>query len=137
MRRCRPRSRTLDPLRRDIPKVDPVRVLVVEDEVIIAMSLEDMLLDLGCSVVGPATSPDQAQSLAATEEFDVALLDVNLGGERSEPIAELLTRRAIPYALITGYGAAAAEGRCSAPPILSKPCSPGSLAVLLRQLESR
>jgi CheY-like chemotaxis protein len=124
-------------LRQDIPDVGPVRVLVVEDEVIIAMSLEDMLVDLGCSVVGPATNLDQAHLLAATADFDVALLDVNLDGERSEPIAEVLTQRAIPYALITGYGAAAIEGDGSAPPILSKPCSPGSLAALLRQLERR
>ena len=110
-----------------------MRVLVVEDEVIIAMSLEDMLTDLGCSVIGPATSLEQALLFATTAEFDAALLDVNLNGERSEPIAEVLTQRAIPYALVTGYGEAATEGRSNAPPVLSKPCTPGSLSVLLRQ----
>jgi CheY-like chemotaxis protein len=118
----------------DVPDLLSVRVLVVEDEVIIAMSLEDMLTELGCSVVGPATSLDEALALAAAADFDAALLDVNLDGEHSEPVADVLRQRAIPYALITGYGRAAIGNGGSAPPVLSKPCSPASLALLLRQL---
>ena len=111
-----------------------MRVLVVEDEVIVAMTLEDMLSDLGCSVVGPAYTLADGLALAEAADFDAALLDVNLGGERSEQIAELLRQRAIPFGFITGYGPGAIDHGCSDQPVLSKPCTAASLAVLLRQL---
>lgn len=111
-----------------------MRVLVVEDEVIIAMSLEDMLVDLGCSVVGPATSLEEGLSLAATVDLDAALLDVNLDGKRSESVADLLRQRGVPFAFITGYGRAALEVSGSAQLVISKPCTPRSLALVLQQL---
>jgi CheY-like chemotaxis protein len=115
----------------------PLRVLVVEDEVIVAMSLEDMLMDLGCSVVGPATNFDDAMALAECGGFDAALLDVNLNGKRSEPVAELLRVQSIPYALITGYGSAALGSSGEGPPVLSKPCSPNALEQLLKRIADR
>lgn len=112
-----------------------MRVFVVEDEVIVAMTLDDMLTELGCSVVGPATSLDEALALAATANFDAALLDVNLGnGERSEPIVEVLRQRRIPFGFITGYGCADTDESGNAPPVLTKPCTTISLAMLLREL---
>lgn len=111
-----------------------VRVLIVEDEVIVAMTLEDMLGDLGCSVVGPATSLDEALLLVATADFDMALLDVNLDGRRSDEVADLLRQRGVPFAFITGYGNGAFEPSGGSPPVLSKPCTADSLAVLLRQV---
>jgi CheY-like chemotaxis protein len=86
------------------------RVLVVEDEPIVGILLEDMLLDLGVEVIGPAASVAEALALVGQAEFDAALLDVNLGGERSYPVAEALAARGIPFLFLTGYGEAAWEG---------------------------
>ncbi len=79
------------------------RVLVVEDEVLLAMMLEDVFSDAGAHVVGPAATVEQAIALIASEEIDVALLDVWLRDQRSDPIAETLRQRGIPYVLATGY----------------------------------
>jgi CheY-like chemotaxis protein len=80
------------------------RVLVVEDEAMVAMLVEDMLTELGHSVVGPAMRLDQALPLAREAEFDFAILDVNLGGQLSFPVAEVLRARGIPFIFATGYG---------------------------------
>ena len=81
------------------------RVLVVEDDAMIAMMIEDMLADLGCLVVGPATSLSGALALAGGEApFDVAILDVNLGGEPVFPVADVLRARGAPMIFSTGYG---------------------------------
>lgn len=80
-------------------------ILVVEDEPLVAMMVEDMLLELGAQVVGPASTLAQALALAESGDFDAALLDVNLNGERSDPVAALLRGRNIPYVFATGYGA--------------------------------
>jgi len=80
------------------------RVLVVEDEMMIAMMLEDMLADMGHEVVGVAPNLKAALALAADAEIDVAILDINLAGERSFPVAHLLRSRGVPFLFATGYG---------------------------------
>lgn len=80
------------------------RILIVEDEPLVAMALEDILTDLGCAVVGPATGLANGLAMAGALPIDAALLDVNLCGEESFPIARLLAERAIPYVFTTGYG---------------------------------
>ena len=70
----------------------------------VAMLVEDMLTELGHSVVGPAMRLDQALPLAREAEFDFAILDVNLGGQLSFPVAEVLRARGIPFIFATGYG---------------------------------
>jgi len=85
-------------------RAGPRRVFVVEDETLVAMLLEDMLADLGCEIVGPATRISSALELARTGEFDVAILDVNVAGEEIYPVAEALAQRRIPFAFATGYG---------------------------------
>lgn len=81
------------------------RVLIVEDEAIVAFMLEDMLVELGCAVVGPALRLADALRLVEEEAgIDAAILDVNIGGERSDRVAEALTRRRIPFVFATGYG---------------------------------
>ncbi|MEO5628632.1 MAG: response regulator [Thermomonas sp.] len=79
------------------------RVLIVEDEVLLAMMLEDVFSDAGAHVVGPAATVDQAIALITSEVIDVALLDVWLRDQRSDPIAEILRQRGVPYVLATGY----------------------------------
>ncbi len=80
------------------------RVLVVEDEMLLAMLIEDMLTDLGFEVVGPAMRLETALSLANEEAIDCAILDVNLNGKQSFPVADILRERGIPFFFATGYG---------------------------------
>jgi len=85
------------------------------------MLIEDVVKDLGCEVVGPAASRDLAMSLAETEQVDVALLDVNLGGESVFPVADVLKTRGVPFAFISGYGQDGVADRYGDVPTLAKP----------------
>ncbi|BAV47455.1 response regulator [Mesorhizobium sp. 113-1-2] len=85
------------------------RVLIVEDESLIAMMAEDFLIELGVAVIGPATSIDGAIAMIETQEIDAAVLDINIRGERSDRVAEALRLRGIPIVCATGYGEGAAE----------------------------
>jgi Response regulator containing CheY-like receiver, AAA-type ATPase, and DNA-binding domains len=80
------------------------RILVVEDEAIISMLLEDMVLDAGGEIVGPVAKFDIALAVAREAEFTVAVLDVNLNGTLSYPIADVILERGIPVIFATGYG---------------------------------
>ena len=80
------------------------RVIVIEDEMMIAMLLKDMLADLGHSVIAVAGQLDSALRLARDTDADLAILDVNLGGEESFPVAQVLTERGLPFLFATGYG---------------------------------
>ena len=84
--------------------LEGLRVLVVEDEPIVAMCLEDLLIDLGIVVVGPAATLAQGMSEAEGGAFDAAILDINLGDATSYPIAALLCARSVPVVFATGYG---------------------------------
>jgi len=86
------------------PIVAGKRILVVEDEPMISLLIEDILFDLGCVVVGPASTLGMALELAASEDFDAAILDVQLGREVSFPLADVLNHTGIPFAFATGYG---------------------------------
>jgi CheY-like chemotaxis protein len=81
-----------------------LRILIVEDEMLVAMNIEDMLLDLGHEVAGLASRVEPALALAREAAFDLAMLDVNLAGEPSFPIADILAERGIPFMFATGYG---------------------------------
>lgn len=80
------------------------RVLVVEDEFILAVALEDILIDEGCVVVGPFARVSDALAAATNEQVDLAVLDVNVAGEKVFPVAEVLDDREVPFILLTGYG---------------------------------
>ena len=80
------------------------RILVVEDEPLVAMELESNLAAAGCEVVGPAGTLEQARSLVAQADFDAALIDVNLAGRTVDEIAAALTQKNCPFAFVTGYG---------------------------------
>lgn len=111
-----------------------VRVLVVEDSALILMEVESAIEDAGGEVVGPATRLRQASRLAETEEFDIALLDVNLDGELTYPVAEALARRDKPFVLATGYDpetSIAPEYRER--PVLRKPYTGDGLVRLLQE----
>ncbi|PZR34996.1 response regulator [Caulobacter segnis] len=104
-------------------------MLVVEDELFVAMLVEDLLGDLGCQVVGPASSAAEAIRIAESGTFDFALLDVNLGdGATSFDAAEILRLRGVPFAFVTGYGEQGVRADLRDAPILSKPIDPSRLA---------
>jgi DNA-binding response OmpR family regulator len=83
-----------------------LRVLVVEDEMTIALSIEDMLIEMGHEVIDLAMRLPQGLALAKAADFDIAILDVNLDGRMSFPIADVLNDRGVPYLFVTGYGSA-------------------------------
>jgi len=101
--------------------VQPRRVLVVEDEVIVGMLLEDMLGELGCEVAAISTHLEQALHLARTLDIDLAILDVNLRGTQSFPVADVLSVRSVPFLFATGYGAQILKPPYSGTPTLQKP----------------
>ncbi|WP_128080014.1 HWE histidine kinase domain-containing protein [Roseicella frigidaeris] len=117
------------------PGGPPPRVLVAEDEALLALELETGLRELGCEVVGPARTLAEAQRLAASEpRLAAAVLDINLGGgELIFPVAEALAARGVPYLLATGYGSAGPlEGReAGAVAVLRKPYQRHALAAAL------
>jgi CheY-like chemotaxis protein len=80
------------------------RILVLEDEFLIAMDLVDLLEDLGAEIVGPAHRNEQALELLANSHIDAAVLDVNINGQRSDVVAQELRRHSIPFIFATGYG---------------------------------
>lgn len=105
-----------------------LRVLVVEDSFLIAWSLRRMLGDLGCHVVGPASNVRAALDLLDIEECDAAILDVNLAGENSLPIAAALDQRGHPFVFLTGYSSPAiAELKFNNHPRLRKPLTESAL----------
>lgn len=83
-----------------------LRVLVVEDAFLVALDLSDELAEAGCDVVGPASSVEQALEEIDGVDLDGAVLDVNLNGERSFPLAEHLAARDVPFVFLTGYDSA-------------------------------
>ncbi len=87
-----------------------MNILIVEDETMVAMLVEDMLGDLGHKTVGPAANVTSALNLVERGGIDLALLDINLGGERAYPIADRLDELDIPYALVSGYDPRGIEG---------------------------
>jgi CheY-like chemotaxis protein len=110
-----------------------VRVLVVEDEYFVAIMLEEMLESAGCVVMGPVPRLQEALDAVDHEDYDVALLDVNLAGERIDPVADALSERDVPFMFVTGYGANALPREYAERPHIGKPFR---MAELLGMLSS-
>ena len=111
------------------------RVLVVEDEIMVSMMLEDRLERAGYRVLAAATL-DDALKLAREERIDVAVLDVNLGGQRSFPVAEALRRRGIAFTFASGYGADGLPPEYRDEAILQKPYDSKTLLGMLTSLHA-
>jgi PAS domain S-box-containing protein len=97
------------------------RVLLVEDEALVAMMIQECLGDLGYQVVGPIATATEAAVRAQDGNFEAAVLDINLGDGAVYPIADLLTARGVPFVFVTGYDAESVEPRFRDTPILQKP----------------
>ena len=101
--------------------LDGVRVLIVEDEAIVAMLLEQMLEDLGCTVAGTAGQLAAAVTLVNGADADVAILDMNLAGDRVDPVARILADKAMPFVFASGYGEDGLSAEWRGRPVLPKP----------------
>lgn len=110
------------------------RILVVEDEMLILMETEDMLADLGCDRVIAAASNEQAIALIEAQRFDAVLLDLNLNGVRSYPVADVLAARDVPFAFATGYGVDGLRDADRGRPLLVKPYEITALKTLLVEI---
>jgi CheY-like chemotaxis protein len=110
-------------------------ILVAEDETLIAMVLEDMLAEFGCTLAGSAHSVSAALDVAATASIDAAILDIELSDGKSWPIADVLQSRRIPFAFSTGHGHdAEIDTRFATAPILAKPFDGTELQRILEEL---
>jgi PAS domain S-box-containing protein len=97
------------------------RLLIAEDEALVAIMMEDLATELGWSVVGPFAKTADALAAAEKDELNAAVLDVSLGGELVYPVAEALAARGVPFVFTTGYGAESIDRRFSRVPVLQKP----------------
>ena len=118
------------------PLPPEAHILVVEDEPMIAMDIEAQLEDAGCTVIGPAETLASARRLIVEAVFDAALLDANLGGERVDDLAAILTQKRIPFAFASGYGREALPREHQHVPLLEKPFVSGQLVAILGDLLS-
>ena len=114
-----------------------LRVLVVEDEYLVALLVEDMLGALGYEVAEIAPNLQAATTAAEAGEFDVAILDVNLNGTISNPVADILKRKNIPFIFATGYGKSGPHESFEGAPSLQKPFEEGDLGRALTAVMGR
>lgn len=110
------------------------RVVIVEDEGMVAMLLEDMLSDLGHEVVAIVGRLDQAAQLVSEIAADVVIMDVNLNGEQTYPLASILASRGIPFIFATGYGSAGLNEAWRGRPVLQKPFQARDLDRAVREV---
>jgi CheY-like chemotaxis protein len=111
----------------------PLRVLLAEDEMMVAMLIEDMLTDLGHSIVGPFVRVEAALNAARELQIDAAVLDFNLNGENTYPVAWTLRDRGIPFVFATGYGGSILNESFMGIPLLQKPFRREDLAGALQR----
>ena len=113
------------------------KVLVVEDEMLVAMLIEDMLGELGCTAITVVADIESALNCIEFDVFDLVTLDLNLNGTRSFPVADCLMERRIPFAFSTGYAAGVVGAGYGSSPILAKPYLPSQLEAVIADLLSR
>lgn len=110
-----------------------LRMLIVEDETMVAMMVEDLLETFGCIVVAVAGTVKQALALVAAKDvaIDGAILDVNIGGEKVFPVADALAANGIPFVFATGYGASGIDPGFEECPVIAKPFRVATLNQIL------
>jgi two-component SAPR family response regulator len=114
-------------------RLNGLRILVLEDEALLAMLLEDVLAEFGCSVAGTFAQNDAALAFLSTNAADVdfGILDVNIGGQRSDPVAHEFDRLGLPFVFSTGYDDSALNQKWRGKPSLKKPFRPTDLERIL------
>jgi DNA-binding response OmpR family regulator len=113
------------------------RVLIAEDEPLVAVDLEECLIEAGFEVLEIAGSVDSALRAVRAREFDVAVLDGNLRGQSIEAVATLLSERRVPFLFVTGYGRDALPAAFSAAPFIAKPFDRAMLVKAVNGLLNR
>jgi CheY-like chemotaxis protein len=112
---------------KDAARVEPAiaiagnRVMVVEDETLIALVISEYLTEMGLSIVGPYNTVVEAMAALKNSNVDAAVLDINLGKELAYPLADALLAANVPFIFVTGYGEAGLEERFKDIPVLQKP----------------
>lgn len=110
------------------------RVLLVEDELLITLLLEDMLQSLDCEIAEAPADLEEALAAAQSGAFDLALVDLSLGGELTYPVADILKARRIPFAFMTGYASASLAPAYAETPVLEKPFHQQDLAATIDRI---
>lgn len=125
----------------DEPRFDPRekplagrRILVVEDSPVVAEAADDMLRDMGCVVVGPATTMAPALEMAGEQELDAAIVDLNIRGGKAFPVLRILRDRSVPFVLTSGYADWSMPEEWLGQPRLAKPYTPNQLRESLLDL---
>ncbi|WP_292527842.1 response regulator [Methylocystis sp.] len=113
------------------------RVLIVEDEAVIAMALEMFLEELGAQIIDVAGNVQDALQKATSADFDLAFLDINLNGQKAHVLPGVLELRHKPFAFVTGYGEQGVLEAHADAPVVAKPFSRGDIAAALEKLKSR
>jgi len=109
------------------------RIMIVEDEMLVAMELEALLAEQGCAVIGPAPTADRALALLAEGLPDAAILDVNLNGQTATPVAAALRAQNVPFLIATGYSQSL-QAELKDTPRVDKPVNHERLVRVLTQL---
>jgi DNA-binding response OmpR family regulator len=121
-----------------LPATVPVdrhwRILIVEDEPMLAFAIEDMLIDNGFKIAGVAGELAKALAIIESGVCDAAILDVNLSGQSAEPAASALASRGLPFLILSGYSSDQQPSAFSGAPRLQKPCRPDRLIQTLRSI---
>jgi DNA-binding response OmpR family regulator len=124
--------------RTQYPNLQGKRILIVEDETLVATIFEDVLLDAGAKVIGSASSVKEAllliETAAADGGLNAAVLDINLQGAMVSPVADHLAALDVPFVFTTGYGEGCDRGLHSAAPVLAKPFNLDTLVTTVRNL---
>lgn len=111
-----------------------LRVLVVEDSPVVAPYVQDLLTDLGCTVVGPATNMASARELATDEEFDAAIVDLHIRGDKVFAICDILEARGVPFVITSGYADWTMPDKWQDRPRLAKPYTVDTLQEAIEEL---
>jgi DNA-binding response OmpR family regulator len=114
--------------------LEGARVLVVEDEYLVAALIEQILESAGCIVMGPIPRVPEALHAVEHDGYDAAVLDVNLAGERINPVAKALSERDVPFMFVTGYGANALPREYAERPHIGKPFRIAELLAVLSSI---
>ena len=111
-----------------------IRILVVENENIIAMEISWIVEDAGYSIVGPERSVETTRQVLSRHKVDLALLDVHLAGETVFPVSEMLDAIGVPYIFLTSHPVSSLPGRYEGRPLLTKPFRSRALLALIQQI---
>lgn len=113
---------------------DRLKILLVEDEILVALVLEDSIEGLGHEIVATAGTVQHALDIVKQKRLDLAILDVNVAGQHVFPVADLLAERGIPFCFATGYGKRGLKAPYQDCPVLMKPFTERQLAEMIARI---